>query len=249
MKLILIFTLLLSSAFAVENSPDKAMEETLKSELPEQKGNPTVPYRAQEKKGDPITPAVAKVLHSQDLRDESTGTLTVGYQLLTTWIPSKWTVSYTQILSHYWSIEGEYAKGSLSLPVAGVDIGGISERRATLQARYYPGNSFNFTFGFTYHKAIANLGGDIPATTGKDFFTMENIGATVGIGNRWQWKNGFTLGIDWLRINQPLFGKREDEAVLKTVSPSHASDLKKIMHAFNNLPTFVLLGFQLGYTF
>jgi hypothetical protein len=196
-----------------------------------------------------IEEVTGPIKRSMDLRDDSFGTVAVGYQLFTTWIPSKWTASYTQNLSRYWAIEGEYSKGSLSLPVVGFDIGEVTEQRATVQARYFPGNSFNWSFGLLYQKGKAELGGDIPAVGSYEFFEMENFGATLGFGNRWQWENGITLGIDWFRVNQPLFGKWENDGVVKKLNSDDASDVKKIIRAFNTLPTFVLLGFQIGYTF
>lgn len=196
-----------------------------------------------------IESVTGKILRSEDLREDSFGTLMLGFQPFTTWIPGKWTASYTQNFSRYWTLEGEYSRGSLSIPIKSIDIGAITEQRATLQARYFPGNSFNLSFGLLYQKGEAHLGADIPATSSVDVFAMENFGGTVGFGNRWQWENGITFGLDWLRINQPLFGRWEQEAVLKKVSANDASDLKKIMRAFNTLPTFVFLGISLGYTF
>jgi hypothetical protein len=173
----------------------------------------------------------------------------LGLQPFATWILGKWTASYTQILSHYWSIEGEYSRSSLSAPIFHIDIGEIKEERAALQARYYPGNSFNISFGTVYQHARAELGGDIPATSGPNFFEMSNAAFTLGFGNRWQWGNGFTLGVDWFRWNQPLFARWENDSVLKNVSGSNARDIRRIMNNFNSLPTFVLLGLSIGYTF
>lgn len=196
-----------------------------------------------------IEEVTGKIERSEDLRDHSFGSLMLGYQAFTTWIPGKWTGSYTQIFNRKWSLEGEYSRATLSVPVLNVDIGKIREERVTLQARYYPGNSFNWTFGMMYQHGEANLGADIPATTNVDVFRMENFGATAGFGNRWQWKNGVTFGVDWFRMNQPLFGRWEDKGVLKTVSKKDADDLKKIMRAFNTFPTFVFFGLSVGYTF
>ncbi len=237
-----------------ETKFDQIMDKTLKNEKPKRKEGLIDPLidgtkEASQEGKKKIEEVTGKILRSEDLRDESFGTLAVGYQPFTTWIPSKWTASYTQIFSRYWTLEGEYSKGSLSVPVFSVDIGEIKEERVTLQTRYYPGNSFNWSFGLMYQKGEAKLGADIPATTSLDVFEMESFGATLGFGNRWQWQNGITFGIDWFRMNQPLFGRWENEAVLKTVSAKDADELKKIMRAFNTLPTFVLLGFQLGYTF
>lgn len=237
-----------------ETKFDRFIDQTLKNEKPKRKEGLIDPLidgakEASEEGKKKIETVTGKILRSEDLRDDSFGTLAVGYQPFTTWIPSKWTASYTQNLSRYWAIEGEYSKGSLSIPVYSIDIGEISEERVTLQARHFPGNSFNWSFGMIYQKGEAELGGDIPATTNHDVFEMESFGATLGFGNRWQWENGLTLGIDWFRMNQPFFGQWENESVLKQVSANDADDLKKIMRAFNTLPTFVFLGLNIGYTF
>ncbi len=239
---------------AGETKFDRILDKALKNEKPKRKEGLIDPLidgaiEATDSGKKKIEEVTGPIKRSEDLRDDSFGTLAVGYQPFTTWIPSKWTVSYTQNLSRYWAIEGEYSKGSLSLPVYGVDIGEISEKRVNLQARYFPGNSFNWSFGLFYQKGEAELGGDIPSVNGEDVFDMEAFGATLGFGNRWQWENGITFGIDWFRVNQPFFGQWEDEAVLKQLGADDASDVKKIMRAFNTLPTFVILGFRLGYTF
>ena len=233
---------------------DKIFDDTLKTKKPKRKEGLIDPLidgakeatDAGKKKVEEVT---GKILRSEDLRDDSVGTLMVGFQPFTTWIPGKWTASYTQIFNRKWSVEGEYSRGTLSVPVFSVDIGEIKEERATLQARYFSGNSFNWTFGLMYQHAEAKLGADIPATSELDVFQMESFGATLGFGNRWQWENGITFGLDWFRINQPLFGRWEDESVLKTVAANDRDDLKKIMRGFNTLPTFVFLGIYLGYTF
>ncbi len=196
-----------------------------------------------------IEEVTGKILRSEDLRDDSFGTLAVGYQPFATWIPGKWSASYTQIFDRSWSLEGEYSKASLSIPVFKVDIGSIEEERATLHAHYYSGNSYHWTFGLVYSKAEANLGADIPTTANYNFFEMENIGATFGFGNRWLWESGISFGIDWFRMNQPLFARWENDAVVKDLSDNDATDVKKVMRGFNTLPTFVFLGIKLGYTF
>lgn len=237
-----------------ETKFDKFIDRTLKNEKPKRHEGLIDPLidgakEASEAGKKKIEEVTGKILRTEDLRADSFGTLMLGYQPFATWIPSKWTASYTQIFNRKWSLEGEYSRSSLSFPLVGVDIGKIREERVNLQARYYPGNSFNWSFGLMYQHGEANLGGDIPATSGVDVFRMESFGATGGFGNRWQWENGFSFGIDWFRMNQPLFGRWEDKGVLKTVSKKDSDDLKRIMRAFNNFPTFVFFGLSVGYTF
>ncbi len=186
-------------------------------------------------------------------RDHSTGTVLVGYQLITSWLPSKKTVSYTHIFNENWSVELEYAWSSLSDPVPGVELGEISEKRFTLAARRYFGNSFHVLVGPYYNKFDAELGGSIlnnVSNTSDVGFKVEGLGLATGVGNRWQWKSGFTLGVDWARINIPLVETKVEDRVLGSISDSgDRGDVRDVISAFNNIPTFVLFGVNLGYTF
>lgn len=190
---------------------------------------------------------------SKELRAESLGTVMVGYQFVTSWIPSKKTVSYNHIFNEKWTMEGEFSFGSINAPFIGVDLGKIKERRYTLQARRYVGNSFHFTFGAVYSTFSARLGSDILDSFGNEInseFSADNLGATGGIGNRWQWQNGFTLGIDWIRLNIPVLQTKVEDKVLDSVpGSSDRKDIKDVIRTFNRIPTFVLFGINLGYTF
>ena len=194
-----------------------------------------------------------KMNESQYHRAESFGTAMLHYQPISTWLPSKKALSYTQIFSKEWSGEFEYAWASISFPVFGIDIGEISEKRYTLQARRYVGNSFHFLFGGYKNDFNVRIGNDIldrMSVKSIDMFSVENMGLTVGIGNRWQLKNGFTWGVDWFRMNYPMFGKKTDDKILTNMTDEgDRSDLKKITRRFESFPTFVLLGLNIGYTF
>lgn len=191
---------------------------------------------------------------SKDARENSFGTVMVGYQLVTSWLPSKKTISYTHNFNSKWSLEGEYAWASLDVPsYIGIDLGGIREKRYTLQARRFVGNSFHFMFGPVYSKFTASLGSDIGDQFGNDLsgeIGGENLGVTGGIGNRWQWMNGFTLGIDWLRINMPVVDTRSDDTLIKKFgNDGDQDDVKVVIRSFNRIPTFVLFGLNIGYSF
>jgi hypothetical protein len=185
-------------------------------------------------------------LTTQDLRMVSRGTVMVGLNLLSTWIPYKKTISYTHIFSPKWSLEFEYAFGSLGVPVSGINIGGITEKNSSLIFRRYVGNSFHFIFGAYEGNNTASLGRGY--SLGK--FQVKNLGLTSGIANRWQWKNGLTFGIEWFRMNLPVINTLYDDGILKNVSNSKdRRDVKTVMDYFNRIPTFTLLGLNLGYTF
>jgi len=191
--------------------------------------------------------------HSKDHRAETFGTVMVGYQFITSWLPSKKTLSYTHNFNQKWSLEAEYSWASIGFPIVGIDLGSIKEKRFTLQARRFVGNSFNFTFGGAVNEFKARLGSDFIDNLGHEInsdFTVQNLGITLGLGNRWQLENGFTLGIDWLRLNIPVYETKLEDKVLESVgSEGDRDDIKKVIRAVNHIPTFVLLGVNLGYSF
>jgi len=192
-----------------------------------------------------------KKRRSADNRRESNHSIMLGYQLLTTWLPSKKAVNYTYIHSERWSWDLEYAWTSIDSPIIGVDLGEISEKRYSLMGRRYVSNSFHFILGAMYQDFHARASGKI-VSQGVDVATFgaESAGVVLGIGNRWQWKSGFTLGVDWLRVNVPLFSTKVENEILDDIdNNSDSEDVKKVIRAFNRIPTFVVFGLNLGYSF
>lgn len=199
----------------------------------------------------PIAEKIKKgALTSRENRSASNGTFMVGWEPFATWIPSKWGLSYTQILNEKWSIEIEYYTASIDSSYVGVDLGAVKERRLTLQARKYTGNSFHFSFGPVLSDFNARLGSNIVASDYSSSFSAQNLGIAGGIGNRWQWSNGVTFGIDWFRISIPVITTKIKDDVLDDITNSGDSeDIKNIIRTFNRVPTFVLFGLNVGYTF
>jgi hypothetical protein len=190
---------------------------------------------------------------TQYYRSQSKGSLLIGYEPFTTWIPSKKTLSYTHIFNKKYSLEFEYGWSQIGYPIYSIDLGSLSEKRFSLVVRHYLGNSFHFLYGIYRNDFYARLGGNVLnhlANRNFDSFRVNGIGASGGIGNRWQYKNGITLGIDWFRMNLPLVDKHVDGEVLNYISDeSTKNNVNKVIQALKNVPTFVLLGFNIGYTF
>nr|MBA2403871.1 hypothetical protein [Bdellovibrionales bacterium] len=186
-------------------------------------------------------------------REDSQHTLMAGFELITSWVPLKLTGSYTYILNQKWSLEAEVARGKLGAGALGVDLASVTEYRYSLLARRYFGNSFNFLFGLYKDDFRAKVGSEIVDDMSDTTITnirVQLLGVGAGIGNRWQWGNGFTLGIDWFRLYLPMIDRDIDQEVLNNIDDSN--DYEAVENGIDRVakfPTFVLMGLYLGYTF
>ena len=248
----LAFAQISTPPFPTENSsavPEAVKPETSPIEETVNNANPEVDSPVEKR-----VKEITKDMHTTgENRKDSTGTVMVGYQLITSWLPSKKTVGYTHIFNEKWSLEGEYSWSTISDPLFWIDLGSIREERFTLQAKRYVGNSFHFSFGAVYSEFSAKLGSDFLDDFGRKLsssFEAQNVGLTGGIGNRWQWKNGLTLGVDWIRLNVPVVTTYIRDDVLDSISEDdEQDDVKNVIDKFNRIPTFVLFGLNIGYTF
>lgn len=227
-----------------ENSP---IEETVKKAEPVSTDEQTSKKDEEEKENQNQTKK------SADIREEKHNTIMVGYQLLTTWIPSKKTVSYTRNVSRKWSFELEYAWSTIDSPIIGVDLGEISEKRYSLMAKRFVGNSFTFDIGPYFTRFKAQVGSDIledVVANSTSSFSTNTYGIMGGIGNRWQWENGFSFGVDWFRMYLPLFVTDVESKILGDITREQDDEkIRDVLRKFNRIPTFVLLGLNIGYSF
>ena len=183
--------------------------------------------------------------------EHNTGTVMVGNQLISSWLPLRWTLSYTHILNPQWSVEAEWGRKKYGVGFFGIDAASVTENVYSLIARRYMTNSFHFIFGGYKEDFHAELGSDfVQVDSEVNDVRVQAMGLALGIGNRWRWKKGFTFGIDWFRMNVPLFNKKvESEALDNIDDENDLSSVKNSIDKVKNVPTFVLLGINLGYTF
>lgn len=184
-------------------------------------------------------------------REDSFGSLMVGYQVLNTWVPAKKTLSYTQNFTRNWGLEFEYAVSKLSIDIAGIDLGRVEENRYSLLGKYFVGNSFYFNFGGYISKLELFVGdkfGDVAGNRINDSFIIEIYGASFGVGNRWIFDNGISLGVDWLRFNMPVATSTK-QRILKELDEENSDDVKSVTKVFKNFPAFTFVGVNIGYTF
>lgn len=203
---------------------------------------------------EPLPPAEVKKTHSsRELREINHHTVLAGLEVATSWVPFKKQFTYTYYNNADWAFELEHSFGSVGLGLASVDLAELEEKRTTLIIHRYVGNSFHWDFGPYHHDTRARAGRNVRkemVETEVASFGVKGFGVAFGLGNRWQWDNGFTLGIDWLRLNIPLVVTENDNKIVKYISDEGESDdVKTVIKYFSRVPTFSLLGIRLGYSF
>jgi hypothetical protein len=200
----------------------------------------------------PVCPVYKEPRSSATNRDDSFGSLMGGFQFLNTWVPSKLTGSYTQIFNRSFSAELEYATSQRNISIAGVDVGLLKESRYTFLFKYYIGNTFHVSLGPYVSDLSFDLDNKITDVFGRrlnDKAEISSVGVAFGIGNRWQFNNGITVGLDWLRISQPTGVYKVKDRIFKGLDDDKKDDVKRTGKLFRTFPAFTFFGVNLGYTF
>jgi hypothetical protein len=183
--------------------------------------------------------------------------VTANYAFLEMWVLTKYGLTVARNESAAKTYELEYMTGSLGIGYFGVDIGKIEEQRLALMSRSFSErNSFSWFYGAYINQIQAHLGNDYLATvpgvtrSSVELMELQTLGATFGIGNRWQLKNGFTWGVDWLSVHWPLMVLQQDSPfIANSNDPSKRNSADDAMDVFKRLPSFGAFKLQLGYSF
>lgn len=248
-KIMALFVLFTTQAFAqTDLPPNPGMPLTPSPEPQLQTATPAAPACPEQKC--PECPSCDRG-KTEGYREDSFGTLMVGYQYANNWVPRKTTGSYTQIINREWSLEFEYATSERNVTLAGTDLGEMKEERYTLFAKYYIGNSFHVSFGPLMSVIKIDPSGVFTDALGRPAtkdLELENYGIGAAFGSRWQNKWGLTWGVDWFRVNVPI----RDGKVQKRKADLDGdgdTDVSRSFSALRTIPTFTFMGVNIGYTF
>jgi len=181
--------------------------------------------------------------------------LLANYSYIDLWIPSKYGLSLSLTANARTTYDVEYLQGKFSLGWFIEDLGSFSEQRLSILRRRFNGrNSFNFILGAYYSKTKIDIGsrfldGIIPQAN-YDLLQIENLGITLGIGNRWVLRNGFTVGADWISVNIPVYNLKTINAFSDlTTNADDRENADDAIDLFKSIPGFVAIKVQLGYSF
>ena len=171
-------------------------------------------------------------------------------------LPSKTGFSATWIRDSSSSFEAEYLSASYGLSFSHLDLAMFSEKIVSLKYRMYTGNSFHWFAGVGQRSYKFKIGDDLLALATKQafptipVFVVENQVITLGLGNRWQFDNRFTLGFDWFELLIPVGrGRIEDDTLDFFANEGDRDKTETFLKFLRYGPTFTALKLQLGYTF
>lgn len=196
-------------------------------------------------------------LTTKDWRREGRFSVLGNYGTWDLFLPGKMGMTGTYIQSEDLSWDVEYLTANLAVPLWIRDMGRINEKRLSILRRaYWSNNSFSGYVGLSWNSLVVHLGDDVLAklfpdqTPSFDVLRLETLGVNLGFGNRWTILHGFTYGVDWLGVSQPLLVTKKDFGELDNAANDEEKDqIKKAMGLAVYFPRVYLFKFQAGLTF
>lgn len=196
---------------------------------------------------------VVRTRTSRELRANDSVSVGFNWNLISMWIPNKMGANLQYNYSENKTIAMEYQSAGYKAAVFNFKFGEIKESKyGVLLKSFGSSNSFYLSYGLMKYQLKAELGSDLFGPAGLPFaplFDVSSMGFQFGLGNQWNWDNGFTLGIEWFSIYYHAFAKSKNTEVFKYLNVSDRDQANKVVDLIYNLPIFELLKIQLNYSF
>lgn len=191
-----------------------------------------------------------------DRREASKISLLGEYSTFDLLLPGKLGGSIGWVQDRSTSIEAEYLSASYSVPAFIEDIGSFTDKRISIVRRVYGDrNSLNFHYGLSYFDTNINVGSKYLATATNtnayaELMKQRSIGFIIGVGNRWTFPKGFTVGVDWISYAQPVFVVDQDSSIINSIKDENAKKtVQDVFQAALYFPRISVFKVALGWTF
>lgn len=208
---------------------------------------------------EPVTSKQASVevlpFTDRDLRSHGPWNLSGQFVALSLPMPLKMGASGSWNYNPTWTFEASMLSGGISAGVAGFDLGGYSEKSYQLLARYFGSNqTFNWVFGLSQETGRARIGNKyLSYATGVgqiDVAQMQSWAVVLGFGQRWQWDNGLSVGLEWAQVSIPVsIDKSSSDFFNSTANESDKKKVQDILDFLVRFPRISLLQVSVGYSF
>lgn len=155
--------------------------------------------------------------------------------------------------------EISYLRASLSIDqtFGSANVASVTEQKFSfLNRNFSHGSTFNWFYGLSYAAIESHLGKDyinsLPPGSGHDpdLLQVDVLALDIGLGNRWYFENGVTLGVDWIGVTQPVATLKKKETFTDQTSNQNDKDeVNKFINFMKSFPRIYTLKLQLGYSF
>lgn len=192
---------------------------------------------------------------ARDFRAQKKWTALAQLSTASLLIPLRPGVSLSWNRTPEWSYEASYMTGSLSAGVAGQDIASFAEKSLLLRARYFgSSNSFHYIVGLSRETGDFRLGNKyLNMVTGAGDISLakfSSLAVNLGLGNRWQWENGLSFGVDWATLILPLSVQDTNSDYFQTnASAADKQSLRDTLDIIAKFPRFAFLTVSAGWSF
>jgi len=169
--------------------------------------------------------------------------------------PMAYGVSAYYVASPNWLLELEYLRSKFSIGIFGFEVGESVEQKLALQARYFPSDrgSFNFIMGIGKRNLDIRLARDLfDLATGDYSLAVSEFSAPLlrlGLANQWQWKEKYTITLDWIAIDIPFNAKVEQSAVQFAENEEDRKDIEDAESFLKWYPSGAIVKMNLGISF
>jgi hypothetical protein len=191
-----------------------------------------------------------------DRRESSNVSILAEYSPFDLLIPGKIGGSIGFLQDRSTTLEAEYLGASYSVPAFIENIGDFSDKRISLVRRVYGDhNSLNFHYGLSYFDSNITVGSRYLASASNtnaysDLMKQRSVGFIVGVGSRWTFPKGFTVGVDWISYAQPLVVVQQDSSIINAIQDQNAKKtVQEVFQAALYFPRISILKLGLGWTF
>lgn len=205
---------------------------------------------------DPNVPAEPEKPTQAQTRAKKTIVLAGEYGLYSFLVPGKKGGQITYLHDSRWNWEVDYFSGDFGLNKYGVNLVSVQERLTTLKMRKFWDSTFNLTLGVGERRFALELGSTLLDRIPENQIPNETVIEiyryiwTVGIGNRWTFPKGFTVGADWLEVAIPFGPSRTKSGIVDAIQNEDDKDgAQKVVSYLQYLPTVNVVKIHMGYAF
>jgi len=189
---------------------------------------------------------------SQDIRSQHHLGANVFWQPTSLVIPSAKGANVSFYAAGNWAFDAEFSSATLGFKFVGLDVADVNERKLTLQARRFIGNSFNMIFGAGHRTTETTvIDSWVDVVLSQKSKTLSRMDATFvkfGLANQWQFNQRYTFMVDWVDLEIPI-SAAVTESAADSVYPQYKADVEHIESVLKFLPSGGTFKMQIGILF